>query len=90
MNARRQRRRNSQALLLGLALALTLGASRVRAEDDAGADLRAAAEKGDAVAQFCLGNHYYLRRHRSADDEAQAQKWFRLAAAQDKTVKRLR
>jgi TPR repeat protein len=45
-------------------------------------ELRLAAERGDPVAQFCLGNRYYTKRHKEPDAVAEAEKWFRLAAAQ--------
>jgi TPR repeat protein len=46
------------------------------------AELRAVAGKGDAVAQFCLGNRYYSERQNDPARDAEAQKWFRLSAAQ--------
>jgi TPR repeat protein len=45
-------------------------------------ELRSAAEKGDPAAQFCLGNRYYLGQHQDPTRDAEADKWFRLAAAQ--------
>jgi TPR repeat protein len=45
-------------------------------------ELRASAEKGDPVAQFCLGNRYYAGGHKSPARLSEAEKWFRLSAAQ--------
>jgi TPR repeat protein len=45
-------------------------------------ELRAAAEKGDPTAQFCLGNRYYAGWHKSPTRISEAEKWFRLSAAQ--------
>jgi len=47
------------------------------------AQLRSVAEKGDPVAQFCLGNRYYSEWHADPVRDAEAEKWFRLSAAQD-------
>lgn len=45
-------------------------------------ELRSAAEKGDSRAQFCLGNRLYGEWHRNPARDAEAKKWFRLAADQ--------
>ncbi len=45
-------------------------------------ELRRAAENGDAASQFQLGSRYYDERKRDPVKDAEAQKWFLLAAAQ--------
>jgi hypothetical protein len=45
-------------------------------------DLRPAAEQGDPVAQFRLGERYYDERRRDPARDAETLRWFRLAAAQ--------
>jgi len=45
-------------------------------------ELRSAAEKGDPIAQYCLGNRYYAGWHKDPARAAEAEKWYRLAAAQ--------
>jgi TPR repeat protein len=74
-----------------LAAAIAIGAAALsfgpcaRAEEalPAGtAALRSVAEKGDPIAQFCLGNRYYSEWHKNPAGDAEAAKWFRLSAAQ--------
>jgi len=65
--------------------AMLLSGLQAKADDSlprGTAELRSVAEKGDPVAQFCLANHYYLARHRDPSAEAEAEKWYRLSAAQ--------
>jgi TPR repeat protein len=45
-------------------------------------ELRAAAENGDPIAQFCLGHRLFHPLHKNPASDAEADKWFRLAAAQ--------
>lgn len=45
-------------------------------------ELRSAAEGGDPIAQFCLGNRYYSEWHKDPARDTEALKWFRLAADQ--------
>jgi TPR repeat protein len=70
------------AILIGAALSF---GPPVRADDalpEGTAALRAVAGKGDPVAQFCLGNRYYSEWHKDPARDAEAEKWFRLSAAQ--------
>jgi TPR repeat protein len=57
-------------------------AQQSEADRDPPADVRAKAEKGDAVAQFILGGHYDLGEG-VAKDEVEAVKWYRKAAEQN-------
>ena len=67
--------------LLGNAV-FQLPAQQSEADRKLLADIRAKADKGDAVAQFYLGFCYY-KGQRVAKDEAEAVKWYRKAAEQN-------
>jgi TPR repeat protein len=65
--------------------ALLLGGPLVHADDALPTgtnELRSVAEKGDPVAQLCLGIRYYAGWHKDPTRIAEAEKWFRLSAAQ--------
>jgi TPR repeat protein len=68
-----------------VAVSALLTSSYLLADDFAPSEegaLRTAAEKGDPLAQFCLGNRYYAGWHKNPTRIADAEKWFRLSAAQ--------
>jgi Sel1 repeat len=65
--------------------ALLLGGPLVHADDALPTgtnELRSVAEKGDPAAQLCLGIRYYAGWHKDPTRIAEAEKWFRLSAAQ--------
>jgi hypothetical protein len=84
--ARRGREGGSACPWAAAFVAIAVLASTPSASADNGLagnrDLRPAAEGGDPVAQYRLGERYYDERHRDPGRDAEALKWFRLSAAQ--------
>ncbi len=77
-----QRALGRSGIILGLVIVLTVSAKGVAQEsDDAAASFRAAAEQGDAQAQYSLGLMYTAGRG-VAQDHAEAAQWYRAAAEQ--------
>ena len=67
--------------LIAVAILITACSASIFAQPEAVAELRAAAEQGDAVAQFNLGVMYATGEGVPQDD-AEAARWYRLAAEQ--------
>src|SRR5262245_32236718 len=77
---------NTSLLRLGLFLLLTgeaLRAQQTHEDRKLLAEIRARAEKGDALSQFQLGNAFDFGHLGVAKDEFEAVKWYRKAAEQN-------